>query len=115
MGLVVFARPETNGGAALLGEFHGIADQIDQDLAESGFIALDETREIRIDVEKEPQTLLSGTDLHHVDHVAHHVAQIERRDLQLQFPASILAISSTSLISLEQMLAAVVLMIPTMS
>ena len=80
----VVPHAQAEGHAALLGELHCVADQVDQNLSQASFIALDVARKRRGLVELEVEPLLFGAQAHHVGDVAGHATEVEGSNLQLQ-------------------------------
>ena len=105
---VVPPQAQPDGHAALPGELHRIAGQIDQDLAQPRFVALDVARKGRRLVQQQPQAFFLRAQPHHIGDVANHGSEVERRRLQLQPPGLDLGHLQHVVDEGEQMLAAAV-------
>ena len=75
----------THDNFTLLGEFDGIADQIDDDLTETSRITNEIVRYVRWDVVIQFQPLFRGTSCECLQRIAKCVAQGETDRLQFEF------------------------------
>jgi len=68
----------------VLGELEGVADEVDEDLAEAGAIAADQGGEVAVEPVEEVEFLLGGAGCEQVEHAFDDFAEVEGDVLQLQ-------------------------------
>ena len=71
--------------AAVLGEFDGVADQIDQNLTEAARVADDGARHVLGEIAHQLQALLFRTLDEEAQRVAHLVVEVERPRIEFEF------------------------------